>query len=31
MSDYLISEETLNSLANSIRTVAGENTEMTPD
>lgn len=31
MSDYLISEETLNSLANSVRTISGENTEMTPD
>lgn len=31
MSDYLIKEETLNNLADSVRTVSGESGEMTPD
>lgn len=31
MSDYLIKEETLTNLADSVRTISGENTEMTPD
>ena len=31
MSDYLIKEETLNNLANSVRAVSGESAEMTPD
>ncbi len=31
MSDYLIKEETLNNLANSVRAISGENTKMNPD
>ena len=31
MSDYLIKEETLNNLANSVRTLSGSDVSMTPD
>lgn len=31
MSDYLIKEETLNSLANSVRNLSGSDVDMTPD